>query len=158
MVVDGPGSPMDEDEVSINEEEVLAKASFSIVQLPHLQTTPPTRLLVCTKCQQGVIPTSLITHSNSHDIKLLSADKQNLQTVMNNSTFLDDSTEISTPNLPCPPIEGIKVQNGFACNLCNYCSTAVQTIQNYLTVMHKDTLGSTKDNSKPVQVQAFFAR
>jgi hypothetical protein len=152
---------MDEDEPfehPFNEEEVLAKASLAIVQLPHLQTTPSTRLLVCTKCQQGVIPTSVITHANSHNIKLLSADKQNLQTVINNSTFLADSTEIPSPNPPCPPIEGIKVQNGFACNLCDYCATAVQTIRNHFSVIHKDTLGSTNNNSKPAQVQAFFMR
>ena len=133
---------MDEDEPfehPFNEEEVLAKASLAIVQLPHLQTTPSTQLLVCTKCQQGVIPTSVITHANSHNIKLLSADKKNLQTVINNSTFLADSTKIPSPNQLCLPIEGIKVQNGFACNLCDYCGTAVQTIQNHFSVIHKDT-------------------
>lgn len=158
MVVDGPGSPMDEDEVSINEEEVLAKASFSIVQLLHLQTTPPTRLLVCTKCQQGVIPTSLITHSHSHNIKLLSADKQNLLTVMNNSTFLDDSIEIATPNPPCPPIEEIRCHDGFACDLCCYCCITVETIRSHFSNNHKGVLGFAKGNSKPAQVQAFFAR
>jgi hypothetical protein len=162
MAVDETGSPMNEDQPSLellfDEEEVLAKASFSIVSLSYLQTTPPPRLLVCTKCQHGIISTSLITHLKSHNINLLPADRQNLQTITNNSTFLDDSIEIASPNPPCPPIKGIKVQDGFACNLCNYCCIAVQTIRNHFSDKHKDVLGSTKANSRPAQVQAFFAR
>jgi hypothetical protein len=165
MDVDEAGSPMNEDEPSLdkvklpfNEEEVFAKASFAIVPLSYLQTTPPARLLVCTKCQHGILTSSLLTHSKSHNIKLLPAEKQNLQDVMKNSTFLDDSTEIPTPNPPCPPIEGIKVQGGYACNLCSYCCTAVQTMRNHFNDKHKGALGFPKDNCKQVQVQAFFAR
>lgn len=161
MVVDETGSSIDEDESSeqmINEEDVLAKASVAIVLLTYLHTTPPSRLLVCTKCQHGINPTSLLSHPNSHNIKLLPADKRNLQTVMDNSTYLDDSVKIMSPDPPCPPIEGIKYQDGFACELCNYCCTAVQTIRNHFSVKHKDALGFTKNNSKPAQVQAFFAR
>jgi hypothetical protein len=165
MAVDESGSPMDEDEPSLekvklpfNEEEVLAKASFAIILLPYLQTTPPARLLVCTKCQHGIMPPSSITHLNSHNIKLLPAEKQNLQTILNNSTFLDDSIEIPPPNPPCPPIKGIKVQDGFTCDLCSYCCTALQTMRNHFSDKHRGVLGFAKANSKPVQVQAFFAR
>jgi hypothetical protein len=162
MAVDETGSPMNEDqpsfELPFNEVEVLAKASFTIVTLSYLQTTPPPRLLVCTKCQHGIMAPSLITHSNSHNIKLLPADKQNLQAIINNSTFLDDSIEIGSPNPPCPPIEGIKVQDGFACDLCSYCCIAVQTMRNHFNDKHKSASGFPKGNCKPAQVQAFFAR
>jgi Orsellinic acid/F9775 biosynthesis cluster protein D len=162
MVVDETTSPMDEDEASLehlfNEEDVLAKASFSIVLLPYLQTTPPARLIVCTKCRHGIIPTSLITHSTLHNIKLLPADKQNLQTIINNSTFLDDSIEIATPNPPCPPIEEIRLQDGFACELCRYCSPKAETMRNHFSKDHKGVLGFAKANSKPAKVQALFAR
>jgi hypothetical protein len=165
MAVDETGSPMDEDEPSLDkvtlpfdDDEVLAKASFFIVSLSYLQTTPPPQLLVCTKCQHGIMAPSLITHSNSHNIKLLPTDKRNLQAIINNLTFLDDSIEIASPNPPCPPIEGIKVQDGFACDLCSYCCIAVQTMRNHFNDKHKGALGFPKSNCKPVQVQAFFAR
>ena len=45
MDVDDSELPADQPELPLDEEEVLAKASFAIVLLPHLQTTPPTRLL-----------------------------------------------------------------------------------------------------------------
>ena len=161
MVVDEDvRSPMneDDDEQPLDEEEVLAKASFAIVLLPHLHTLPPARLLVCTKCQRGIIPTSLITHSTSHNIKLLPADKKKLQFVMDHSTFLDDSTEIGSPNPPCPPVEGIEYQDGFSCELCNYCCPTVKTMRNHFSNKHKGASGFSKANSKPVQVQTFFIR
>jgi hypothetical protein len=34
--------PINDAEPSFNEEEVLAKAGFAIIQLPYLQTTPTT--------------------------------------------------------------------------------------------------------------------
>ena len=128
MVVDEAGSPMDEDELSehpFNDQDVLAKASFAIILLSHIQTLPPAQLLVCTKCQHGINPTSLATHSTLHNIKLLPADKKTLHIITNNSTFLDDSTEIPSPTPPYPPIEGIKIQDGFTCNLCSYCVTKI---------------------------------
>jgi hypothetical protein len=51
----------------------------------------------------------VITHSTLHHIKLLPADKQNLQTIMDNSTFLDDSIKIATLDPPCPPLKRLDV-------------------------------------------------
>ena len=151
MKVDGP-------EPLFNEEEVLAKASIAIITLPHLNTTPPTQLLACTKCQHGISASSLISHSNGHNIKLLPAEKQNLQKIINNSSFLKDSAEVPSPMPPCPPLDGILVQNGFACTLCSYCSIAVRTMQNHFYADHKDVLGLARTHSKSVQVQAFFTQ
>ena len=141
-----------------NEEQVLSKASIIIITLSHLQTTPPTRLLVCTKCQHGILASSLTSHPKAHNINILGADKKNLETIRDNSTFLGDSIDIPSPNLPCPPIEGILIQNGYACNLCTYCTIAVRTMQNHFSDKHKSALGFAKDNFKPAQVQALFVR
>lgn len=158
MDVDDPEPCILEDELPLNEEEVLAKASIAIILLPHFQTTPPTRLLVCTKCQHGINASSLISHPNGHDINLLPAEKRNLQNVMNHSSFLTDSSPLSIPTPPCPPIEGIHVQNGIACNICNYCSISFGTMQQHFSQKHKDVPGFAKENSKAVQVQALFSR
>jgi Orsellinic acid/F9775 biosynthesis cluster protein D len=157
MNVDDP-SDLHQDDPPLNEEEVLSKASFAVIHLPHLQTTSPTRLLVCTKCLHGVLPSSLISHSNAHNIKLLPEEKRNLQKIMDNSCFLDDSGEVASPTAPCPPIDGILVQKGFACTLCSYCSIAPRTMQNHFYASHKDSSELAKESSKPAQVQAFFAR
>ena len=149
---------VDDTEPPLDEEEVLAKASFAIVLLPHLQTTPPTRLLICTKCQHGILPSSLLSHSSGHNIKLLPADKENLQKIADNSSFLTDSEEVINPTPPCAPIEGILAQNGLACDHCSYCSTGLRTMQNHFSAMHKDVPGYAKANSKSVRVQAFFSR
>lgn len=158
MTVDNPEPLLIQAEPPSDEEKVLAKASVTVITLPYYQTTPPTRLLICTKCQHGVLATSLISHSNAHGIKLLPAEKQSLQKIIDNSSFLDDSEEVVCPTPPCPPIEHILVQNGFACTLCSFCSLAIRTVQNHFYAMHKDVLGSAKEHSKQVQVQAFFAR
>jgi Orsellinic acid/F9775 biosynthesis cluster protein D len=142
----------------LNEEEVLAKASFAIIPLPHLKTTPPTRLLICTKCRHGVLSSSLLSHSNTHNIKLLPEEKRNIQKIMDNSCFLDDSKEVTSPTAPCPPIDGISVQDGVACTQCSYCCVAPRTMQNHFYSLHKDAKGTAKEHSKPAQVQALFAR
>jgi hypothetical protein len=158
MDVDDPELPLDQAKPCFNEEEVLAKASFAIIPLPHFQTIPPTRLLVCTKCLHGVLASSLISHSNAHSIKLLPAEKQHLQMIMNNSSFLENSNELVSPTAPCPPIEGILIQNGVACTLCSYCTVGLRSMQNHFYSRHTDASGSAKENSKTVQVQALFAQ
>jgi Orsellinic acid/F9775 biosynthesis cluster protein D len=165
MDVDEPESPQEEDgqfsekdEPPFNEEEALAKGSFAIVPLPHLHTTPPTRLLVCTKCRHGILPSSLISHSKEHCIKLLPVEKKNLQRIMDNSSYLGDSIEVESPQPPCPPIEGIQIQDGFACDLCSYCCITVRTMQSHFSNNHKTAVGFAKANSKPAELQALFAR
>ena len=155
-----PPPPLLNNEMTIDEpteDEVLAKASFTIIPLPHLNTMPPTRLLACTKCLHGVLPSSLISHSKEHGVNLMPAEKKSLQMIMDNSSFLQDSIEVTSPNPPCPPIEGILVQDGFACNLCSHCCTTIRSMQTHFSDKHKGTPGFTKGNSKPVQVQALFA-
>lgn len=157
MVIYNPS--LDIDETAFNEEEVLTKGSFSIITLSHLQTTPPTRLLACTRCLHGVNSSSLISHSNGHGIKLLPAERQNLQKIIDNSSFLDDTNyDISSPIPPCPPIEGLLVQDGIACNLCSYCTIGTRTMQNHFSAKHKGVLGFSKDNTKRAQVQSLFPR
>jgi Orsellinic acid/F9775 biosynthesis cluster protein D len=158
MDVDVPEPLLDQAEQPFNEEEILAKASFAIISLPHLQTTPPTQLLVCTKCRHGVLASSLISHSNGHDIKLLPEEKRNLQKIMDNSCFLDDSNEVASPSPPCPPIDGILIQDGFSCSLCSHCCTTFRSMQTHFSSKHKDSSGFAKDNSNAAKVQALFTR
>ena len=150
--------PLPKTILSFNEKDVLAKASLNVVLLPHLRTIPPTQLLVCTKCECGVLPSSLFNHAKEHSIKLLPTEKQDLQTIIANTSYLDDSHQVDSPTPPCPPIEGILIQNGISCNLCNYCCTGFRTMQNHFSVKHKDATGYAKNNSKAVKVQALFAR
>ena len=158
MNVDPPEPSVDLIKPSFNEEEVLAKASFAIITLSHLQTTPPTRLLVCTKCCHGVNSPSLISHSKEHRIPLLPIEKQNLQKIMDNSDFLHDSVEVSSPTPPCSPIEGLLMQEGFSCNVCSHCTTGLRSMQTHFSEKHKDFPGFAKANSTPVKVQSFFSR
>ena len=154
-----PSDQMNVDEPPLNdvfdEKELLAKASFIITSLPHLHTMPPTRLLVCTKCECGVLPSLLLSHSKEHQIKLLATDKKKLKTIMADSSFLVDPTDAS-PTPPCPPIEGIMVQNGVSCNLCSHCCTGIRSMQTHFSEKHKGVTGFAKGNSKVVKVQAFF--
>ena len=158
MNVDEAEPHFDPTELPFNEEEVLAMASLTITTLSHLQTTPPSRLLVCTKCSHGLNPSSVITHINGHNIKLLPADKQNLQRIINDPSILDDSNEVPPPVYPCPPIEGILVQDGFICNICSHCRSGFHSMQTHFSDKHKGIPGYAKANSKPIHVQALFAR
>lgn len=61
-----------------------------------------------------VLATSLISHSNTHGIKLLPAEKQNHQYLIDNSSFLKDYKEVVCPIPPCSPIESILFPVSFA--------------------------------------------
>lgn len=156
MNVDDPELPLDHALLPFNEEEVLARASYNITTLSHLQTSPPTQLLTCTKCLHGVKPSMLITHSSGHRIKLLPAEKDSLKRIIGTSSFLDDANENHSPTPPCPPIEGILVQDGFSCNICTHCCTSFRSMQTHFSAKHKGVAGFAKANSKSVQVQALF--
>ena len=159
MNVDNPELPdIDDAQLPLDDKEILSKALISIALLPHLQTTPPTRLLVCTKCNHGLNPSSLLTHLNKHHIKLLPAERRSLKEVLNHSTFLNDSILPPSPTPPCPPIDGINPQDGFACSCCSYCCVSFGTMQFHFSQKHKDAVGSAKAKSTPVQVQSLFAR
>ena len=158
MDVDDPQQPVQDSELPLDEEEILTKASIAITSLPHLQTTPTTQLLTCTTCLHGILPSSMISHPTSHNIKLLRDEKQDLQKVVTKSSFLNDSNPIPTPILPCPPIKGLLVQDGFACTLCSFCCPSIRSIQSHFCEKHKDVSGGSKDYYKEVQVQAFFSR
>ena len=149
---------VDESNLTSDEGEVLAKASIVIIPLPHLHTTPPTQLLACTTCQCGVNPSSVLTHSKGHRINLLSAEKKAIQSIISNSSFLDDSIEVDSPTPPCPPIEGILVRDGLSCKLCSYCCVTYNTIKSHFNDKHRFVPGFAKANSKSASVQALFAR
>ena len=149
---------VDEDEALPNDNEILAKGSFVVISLPYLQTSfPPIRLIGCTKCNQGVLASSLLTHAKDHNITLLPDEKLNLQSIAESKFYVDDSIQMINPVPPCPSIEGIKIQDGFSCNLCNYCSVTKKTMMFHFSKMHKGVPGHSKGNSKPAHVQAFFA-
>ena len=148
---------VDEDNPLPDDNEILAKGSFTIISLPHLQSLfPPIRLIGCTKCHQGVLASSLLTHAKGHNITLLRDEKLNLQSIIESKMYVDDAKHVPSPLPPCPPIEGIKIQEGFSCDLCSYCCVSKKTIMYHFSTLHKGVLGYSKANSKSAQVQAFF--
>jgi len=81
-----------------------------------------------------------------------------LQERMNEGHFAAESDKIKCPELPCAPFDGLLIQDGFACNLCNYCGVSSHTMDSHHRRTHKKASGTAKDNRQKVQVQAFFAQ
>lgn len=71
---------------------------------------------------------------------------------------MNNPREVKPPPSPCSPIEGIQIQDGFFCNICGYCCILDNTLMVHFSILHKGVPGHSKANSKPVKVQAFFAR
>jgi hypothetical protein len=140
----------------LTDDEVLAKGSFAVIALPHVQIFPPIRLIGCTKCLKGVLASTLLSHAKGHNIILLPNEKRDLQRIIESSLYVNDPGAVPSPNPPCPPIEGIQVHDGLSCNLCSYCCISSSTLVTHFGASHKGAPGHSKANSKTVQLQTFF--
>jgi hypothetical protein len=147
----------DSDQVPLDDDEVLAKGSLAIIPLRHLYTMPATQLITCTKCLQGISPSTAISHALEHRINLTKAENINIKEIINLGRFAEHSTDVAPPLFPCPPIEGIKVITGFICKICNFCCPSNAAMITHFGKMHKGTSGHSKAHSEPSSIQSYFA-
>lgn len=153
--------PASDDEMNVDKDEeqlfsddqVFEKGSLVIVPLHHIQTVPPTQLITCSKCSCGISPSLAISHVNQHRIKLTKAERKKIQSIIDHGNFAKQSSEVDFPPFPCSPVEGITVQDGFICNLCNFCCPSDRTMMTHFSTMHK----GSKSNSNTASIQAYFA-
>ena len=157
MDVDEDDTSLHGDEI-LDDDEVFAKGSLAIIPLRHLQTMPAIQLIACTLCLVGVPSSSAVSHALEHKINLTKAEKYNIKEIINSGHFAKQSSDVTPPAYPCPPIKGIKVQDGFICNLCNYCCLSNNTMMTHFGNNHKGTSGHSKDNSEHALVQSFFIK
>jgi hypothetical protein len=166
-----PNSPLSDDQMDVDEDkapsegedhpeddEVLAKGSLAIISLHQLSTFPPIKIIACTKCLHGILPSSALSHASEHKINLSKVEKQNINDIIKSRCFAMYTNDVALPPYPGPPIEGIKVQNGFICKLCNFCCPSDQTMVTHFGSMHKGIPGHSKAHSEPASIQAYFAQ
>jgi hypothetical protein len=147
-----------EGEASSDDDEVLAKGSLAIIPLHQLGILPPIKIIACTKCLHGILPSSALSHALEHKINLSKVEKQNIKQIIESGRFAMYTNDVALPPYPGPPIEGIKIQNGFICKLCNFCCPSDQTMVTHFGSMHKGIPGHSKAHSEPASIQAYFAQ
>ena len=142
-----------------NEGSIFSQAGYKIINLAYLHTLPPRRLITCTGCLIGITPKSALSHFHQkHQIKLTKVQNKKLKEVLESHHFESDSNSIDPPKVPCPPIEGLEVSDGLACDFCTYCCKAQRSMSNHSSAVHRDIQGASKDSCHKVRVQAFFTQ
>lgn len=108
------------------------------------------RILICTTCQLAYPSCDILLHlKNRHNMQL----HQDQQTALCSYHVLDSPTPPSYPN---PPVEGLKVSNGFKCKHCPYAASAESTIIKHCGQDHKSIEPKPKDRYFPSSVQTFY--
>ncbi|KAI0945186.1 hypothetical protein AcW1_001468 [Taiwanofungus camphoratus] len=114
------------------------------------------KIIICMACETAYTPASLAGHLvNQHDFK-----KTDLQTQINllaEEYGIHGDTEIAAPLSDGPPVEGIKMKDGFKCNLCTYCCGEYSMIRKHYNISHKHLqLQQDSDKWRSSSVQTFF--
>ena len=150
------GDSMDVDVSSSDEATILNKASLRIILLPHLQQLPVPGLLACTKCEHGLVPSIAMSHATStHHIVFTKAERKAIHLVTTKSIMVISPGSLALPKHPSPPIDGLKQQEGFTCNICPYSCVAIGAMRNHMSDKHRGVEGSAQSNYTAVTVQAF---
>lgn len=112
----------------MNEAATLNMASLRTIPLVYLHTLPISLLVVCTRCQIGLVSQSVINHSRTeHGIVLTKDQKASINVILGWPGTITSPAATIPPKAPCEPIEGLEHHQGISCNLCDYC--CITTLQ-----------------------------
>jgi Orsellinic acid/F9775 biosynthesis cluster protein D len=136
---------------------ILARAALQIISLDILDILPVPQILVCEECESGFTPDSVISHVAGHGIKLSKTEKFQLTGHISSLTNLKSrSEEIPCPAPKSPPIDLLKIEQGYSCKLCSYCCKEYGTMRMHISKTHRDASGTHASNSIGVSVQSYF--
>jgi hypothetical protein len=116
------------------------------------------RVLICLACGSAYPPADIVGHlRNQHSVK---AKDEEASYILSTPETLGviDSQSVPLPASSGPPVEGIKVVDGFRCCFCDYAAVSKRTITDHFSV-HKGehSLASVEARSRPAKLQAFWA-
>lgn len=114
-----------------------------------LQMHPKLKLLICLDCQYAYLPSRIFGHVKKHSI-----ERKDLSTVLAETVnFLQiPSNPIVIPKPNGLPIEGIKVQDGLACTLCDYVCCTDSSKDKHNQTIHN----SVKVTFTPCKAQTIY--
>lgn len=108
----------------------------------------------CVQCSSAFLPASMSRHLKDHGIQMSKADKLALLDYASANKLRTDH-ELEVPSRDGPPVQGLKVQDGYACTLCEYAAANHITALTHFSRDHKGE-GSRKDGLIASKVQNFF--
>lgn len=138
---------------SIND---FSKLGLQIIDLDFLGIHPPPALLICIDCQHGITPKKALNHIKMHNITIANQDKLSFASTIETSMCVGYKPNLAFPSKLSPPIPGLKVNKGWSCTLCNYCSTNEGTFRQHFSKFHSDKVGSHASYTKIVHAQQYF--
>jgi hypothetical protein len=114
-------------------------------------------IIICTSCGVAWKPSRIIGHiRRTHHIKITKVDEAKVMALIDGHKITDD-TPVITPMPKLAPVELIKVhENGFCCNICDYCCLNERTFDNHWSNEHRTLRLKPSKRFHHSNVQTFF--
>ena len=128
---------------------VLARAGLRIHTEHHI--------VICVSCGLAWRPTNVIGHiKRAHHVNMNKGDETEIMSSINHHGITDESL-VATPTPKMAPVELIRVeQDGFCCNLCQYCCRSRRTFDNHWSSNHREPFTNTNERFHKGEIQTFF--
>ena len=111
----------------------------------------------CVECEQAVYPEKILLHPGSHNISIQDLDQVQIELKAFPLNHPKDLKDI-LPKSGGPPVEGLKVINGFKCTLCEHSAPTSRAVDNQFLKDHPDTQIPVDHRHRATQLQSFFPR
>jgi len=122
----------------------------------HMSYNKDYKLIICIQCRYAVKPHGIYRHFKERHPKIFST-KDKEQLCQYGATFqLEIPESIKQPDRIIAAVSGLKVTNGFKCNICEYFCIGNSSIVNHCRSLHN--WGTAKMRIwKSCLLQSFFA-
>lgn len=115
------------------------------------------RTFHCLNCFTAHLPSSIVNHLKKDGIPVSQEQATGLEQLALSHKLITSADDLMLPTPDGPPVEGLKVEEGYRCNLCSFAARAYKTVANHWSEDHRDS-GSSHQGVLTAKVQNFFPR
>ncbi|KAF8054082.1 hypothetical protein FPV67DRAFT_1442194, partial [Lyophyllum atratum] len=113
------------------------------------------RTLHCLNCFSAHLPSSIVNHLKKDGVPVSQQQATELEGLVASHELITSADDLVLPTPDGPPVEGLKVEDGYRCSLCSFAGRAHKTVANHWSEDHGDS-GSSHQSVLAAKVQNFF--
>lgn len=121
------------------------------------QYHPVFKTMHCVECELAVYPEYILTHPGTHGTPVSDLEKTQARLGQYPLNPPQDLRAL-LPKSGGPPVEGLKIIDGFKCSLCDHSAPSSRTIDNQYLKDHKGLNTPVNDRHQSTKIQRFFSQ